>query len=156
VEGALASPPTTESLRMLVEAEGGNRIMRARRIVAAIVEVFVAIIMSFLFAQVAARVITGGDDMAKTLGTIGAYSLGIIVGVFFSAEILDVNGNFWFLVLAALFSGIVMYAAYDFEPMMAMSFQDAIVEYLTSITVAGPILSVFAFNIGPKSYGTKL
>jgi hypothetical protein len=78
------------------------------------------------------------------------------VGVYFSAEILDVNGNFWFLAVSALFAGIVMYAAFSFEAITTLSIQDAIVEYLTSVTVLGPILAVFAFNIGPKSYGIKL
>ena len=130
--------------------------MRARRLVGAFVELIIAIIMSFLFAQVAARLIENSDPMAYTLGTVGAYSLGILVGVYFSAEIIDVNGNFWFLALAALFAGIVMYAAFSFESITTLSFQDAIVEYLTSVTVLGPVLAVFAFNIGPKSYGIKL
>ena len=130
--------------------------MRARRLVAAFVELIVAIIMSFLFAQVAARLISVADPMAYTLGTIGAYALGIMVGVYFSAEILDVNGNFWFLATSALFAGVVMYAAYSFEAITTLSFQDAVVEYLTSISILGPVLAVFAFNIGPKSYGTKL
>jgi len=105
--------------------------MRARRLVAAFVELIVAIIMSFLFAQVAARLISVADPMAYTIGTIGAYALGIMVGVYFSAEILD-------------------------EAITTLSFQDAVVEYLTSISILGPVLAVFAFNIGPKSYGTKL
>ncbi len=130
--------------------------MRARRLIAAFVELIVAIIMSFLFAQVAGRMIETGDPMAYTLGTVGAYALGILVGVYFSAEILDVNGSFWFLAVAALFAGTVMYVAYSFESLTTLSFQDAIVEFLTSVTVLGPILAVFAFNIGPKSYGTKL
>ena len=130
--------------------------MRARRLIGAFVELIVAIIMSFLFAQVAGRMIDTGDPMAYTLGTVGAYALGILVGVYFSAEILDVDGNFWFLAVAALFAGVVMYVAYSFEAITTLSFQDAIVEFLTSVTVLGPILAVFAFNIGPKSYGTKL
>ena len=130
--------------------------MRARRLIGAFVELIVAIIMSFLFAQVAGRMIETGDPMAYTLGTVGAYALGILVGVYFSAEILDVNGSFWFLAVAALFAGTVMYVAYSFESLTTLSFQDAIVEFLTSVTVLGPILAVFAFNIGPKSYGTKL
>lgn len=125
--------------------------MRARRLIGAFVELIVAIIMSFLFAQVAGRMIDTGDPMAYTLGTVGAYALGILVGVYFSAEILDVNGNFWFLAVAALFAGIVMFAAYSFDPIITLSFQEAIVEFLTSVTVLGPILAVFAFNIGPKS-----
>lgn len=130
--------------------------MRARRLIGAFVELVVAIIMSFLFVQVAGRMIETGDPMAYTLGTVGAYTLGILVGVYFSAEILDVNGSFWFLAVAALFAGIVMYVAYSFESLITLSFQDAIVEFLTSVTVLGPILAVFAFNIGPKAYGTKL
>jgi len=130
--------------------------MRARRLVGAFVELIIAIIMSFLFAQVAGRMIDTGDPMAYTLGTVGAYALGILVGVYFSAEILDVNGNFWFLAVAALFAGIVMYVAFSFESITTLSFQDAIVEYLTSVTVLGPVLAVFAFNIGPKSFGIKL
>ena len=130
--------------------------MRARRLIGAFVELIVAIIMSFLFAQVAGRMIDTGDPMAYTLGTVGAYALGILVGVYFSAEILDVNGNFWFLAVAALFAGIVMYVAYAFESITTLSIQEAIVEFLTSVTVLGPILAVFAFNIGPKSFGTKL
>jgi len=126
--------------------------MLARRIVGALVEFVIACIMSFLFAQVAARLIASQDPMAYTLGTVAAYSMGIIVGVYFSSEIIDINGNFWFLLLGAVFAGIVMFAAYSFEKTTALSFQDAVVEYLTSLTVAGPALSVFLFNIGPKSY----
>ena len=129
--------------------------MLGRRLVGALVEFIVAVIMSFLFAQVATRLITGSDPMAKTIGTVFAYSLGLLVGVYFSAEIIDMNGNFWFLALAALFSGVVMFAAYSFDPMATLSFQDAVVEYFMSVTIAGPILSVFAFNIGPKPYHSK-
>jgi hypothetical protein len=127
--------------------------MRARRIVGAIVEFFVAAIMSFLFAQVAARLITSSDPLAYTIGTVGAYSLGLLVGVYFSAEILDITGNFWFLLMAAVFAGIVMFVAYSFELMTTLSLQEAIVEFVTSVTILGPILATFAYNIGPKAYG---
>ncbi|HET6444152.1 MAG TPA: hypothetical protein VFI27_06175 [candidate division Zixibacteria bacterium] len=129
--------------------------MRARRLVAALVEFLVAIIMSFLFAQVAARLIESPDPLAYTIGTVGAYTLGIMVGVYFSAEILDINGNFWFLFVGALFSGIVIFAAYDFRATTSLGFQEAIIEFVTSITILGPALGTLAFNIGPKSYGNK-
>jgi len=137
------------------DGDDRNRNMLARRLIGAAVEFVVAVIMSFLFAQVAARLITASDPLAYTFGTVAAYSLGVFIGVYFTAEILDVNGNSWFLLLGTVFSGIVMFAAYSFEFATTLSFQDALVEFVTSVTILGPVLATFAYNIGPKSYGSK-
>ena len=53
------------------------------------------------------------------------------------------------------FGGIVVFAAYSFEAVINFGFMDALTDYVTSITVLGPVLATFAFNIGPKSYGKR-
>lgn len=129
--------------------------MTLRRLGGIFAEFIVAIIISFLFAQVAARIVPLSDKLFFTICTVSAYILGLIGGVYFTAEILDLRGNFWFLVAGAVFSGIFIFAAHSFEVVLDIALWDALVDFVTSVTLAGPILATFAFNIGPKAYGGK-
>ncbi len=129
--------------------------MNVQRLIGAIAEFIVAILISFLFAQVAARLVPSSDKLFFTICTVGAYILGVVVGVYFTAEILDIRGNFWFLSVGAVFGGIVVFAAYSFEVDISIGFWDALSNFVTSVTLVGPILGTFAFNIGPKAYGRK-
>lgn len=123
-----------------------------QRIVGSIAELIAAVIISFLFGQVAARLVPTTDQLFFTICTVGAYVLGVMVGVYVMSEFLDLRGNFWFLLTAAVFGGVVVFAAYSFESVNSASFWDALVDYVTSLAMIGPVLAVFAFNIGPKDY----
>lgn len=127
--------------------------MTVQRFIGSIAEFILAIILSFLFAQVAARLVPGSDQLFFTICAVSAYILGITVGVYFTAEILDIRGNFWFLLLGAVFGGIVVFAAYSFENIAKLGFWEAFSDFATSVTLAGPALATFTFNIGPKTYG---
>ena len=125
--------------------------MKARRIFGMIGELLAAVVLSFLFGQVAARIVPLDDRLFFTICTVGAYILGVVIGVYFTGEILGLNGNFWFLLSAAVFGGIVVFAAYSFDAVLQIDFWDALVNYVTSLADLGPFLATFAFNIGPKS-----
>lgn len=129
--------------------------MNVQRIIGAIAEFLVAILISFLFGQVAARLVPSSDQLFFTICTVGAYILGLIVGVYFTAEILDIRGNFWFLAVGAVFGGLVVFAAYSFETVIDFGLVDALTDYVTSVILIGAALATFAFNIGPKAYGKR-
>jgi uncharacterized membrane protein AbrB (regulator of aidB expression) len=126
-----------------------------QRLIGAIAEFIVAIIISFLLAQVAARLVPLSDRLFFSICTVGAYILGLVAGVYFTAEILDQRGNFWFLMTGAVFSGIVVFAAHSFEVVRDIDLWAALSDFVTSVTLVGPALATFAFNIGPKAYGNK-
>ncbi|MGB3717095.1 MAG: hypothetical protein WA996_21960 [Candidatus Promineifilaceae bacterium] len=129
--------------------------MTRQRLIGAIAEFIAAIVISFLFAQVAARIVPLSDKLFFTICTVGAYILGLVGGVYFTAEILDQKGNFWFLVVGAVFGGIVVFVAYSFEVVLDIGLWDGLSDYITSVTLAGSALATFAFNIGPKAYGRR-
>jgi hypothetical protein len=129
--------------------------MKVQRLIGVIAEFIVAIIISFLFAQVAVRLVPLSDRLFFTICTVGAYTLGLVAGVYFTAEILDQRGNFWFLATGAVFGGLVVFAAYSFEVYLDIDLLDSFSDFVTSVTLAGPALATFAFNFGPKAYGRK-
>ena len=86
-----------------------------RRVLGALAQIIAAIIVSFLLGQVAARLVPTTDRLFFSICTVGVYILGVVIGVYFTAEILDISGNFWFLLSGAVLSGILVFAAYSFE-----------------------------------------
>jgi hypothetical protein len=124
-----------------------------RRYLGAIAEFIVAIIISYLFSQVAARLVPTTDRLFFSICTVSAYTLGVILAVYFPGEIFDISGNFWFLVAGATFGGIVVFAAYSFENFIGFDPWEAFKDYAVSVALLGPSLGSFAFNIGPKPYG---
>jgi hypothetical protein len=126
-----------------------------RRVLGALAQIIAAIIISFLFGQVAVRLVPTTDRLFFSICTVGAYILGVVIGVYFTAEILDINGNFWFLLVGAVLSGILVFAAFSFERFISQGLWSALTGYATSVALVGPVLATFAFNIGPKTYGRR-
>lgn len=121
-----------------------------QRLLGIIAQIAVAVLVSFLFIQAAARLSPTGDQLFFSIITVGAYILGVIAGVYFTAEIFDIGGNFWFLLFGAVFGGIVVFVSYSFDGVTNLGFWNTIKDYITSPTLVGPALATLAYNIGPK------
>jgi hypothetical protein len=121
-----------------------------QRLLGILAQFAVAVLVSFLFTQAAARLTPRSDQLFFSIITVGAYILGVMAGVYFTSEIFDIVGNFWFLLLGAVFGGVVVFVSYSFDGVTNFGFWDSIKAYITSPTLVGPALATLTYNIGPK------
>ena len=119
-----------------------------KRVVGLIAEIMIGGLLSGLAVRGSQALVSNADPALYEVATIGAYLFGVVAGVIIGGNGVGVGGSTFLSFLGALLGAILVRLALGQGLFFITSVTTLFEASLLSLSIMGPILSAFGYNLG--------